>query len=351
LFALGAVLLALLAAALLGEISLRLLGYSPAVVNPIQAVHNFEPTFGWRGKKLYSGRFRRPEFDVRIEHDRNGYRRQVNLEQKPAQTAHRIFVFGDSYVWGWGVGQGEVFTDRLNLLLKDYAVFNYGINGVGTVVEFVLFDREVKQLIHEGDVVLLVFCRNDFWDNVDPGELHGEISGDQISILNPTPHRTSALAGFFKQHSYLCNYLSFRWDLFKLTRARRRHENERFGKALNQADPRWVITRDMLRRFQIECRLRKARFVVAYIPGQAELGEAAPGENNQLANDLACRRAFFDIARGMGLETVDLLPQFLQYKTRTGNTLTFPRDGHWTALGHDVVAQILASHLAPAQSK
>jgi hypothetical protein len=346
LFALGAVLLALLVAAVLGEAFLRAIGYSPAVVNPIQAFHDFDPTFGWRGKQLYAGRFRRPEFDVRIEHDRNGFRRQVNLDNKLSRAAQRIFVFGDSYVWGWGVNQGEVFTDRMNLLLKDSAVLNFGINGVGTVVEFVLFDREVKASVQAGDVVLLMFCKNDFVDNVDARELHGEVSDGQTKIINPAPHTTSPTSEFFKQHSYLCNFLGFRWDLFKLTRARQRQEDERLGAGIGATDPRRVVTRDMLLRFKNDCAVRKARFLVAYIPGQAELGEAAPGQTNQLANEQGCRQTFFDIANGLGLEVIDLLPRFREYKTRTGKNLTYPHDAHWTALGHEVVAQVLAEQLS-----
>jgi hypothetical protein len=351
LFALGAVLLALVAASAVGEVLLRVIGYSPRVVNPIQAFHYFDPTIGWRGKQLYSGRFRRPEFDVRIEHDQNGFRRQVNLQANLGQPRQRIFVFGDSYVWGWGVDQGEVFTDRMNLLLRDSVVYNYGINGVGTVVEFVLFDNEVKTRVQENDVVLLLFCKNDFVDNVDPRELHGEVSHAEVKIIKPIRPRTSPPVEFLKHHSYLCNFLCFRWDLFKLSRARQRQEDERLGGMLTNSDPKRVVTRDMLLRFQNECRARKARFVVAYIPGQAELGEAPPGQTNQFANERACRETFFDIAKNLDLRTLDLLPRLREYKARTQNKLTFPHDAHWTPLGHQVVARIITEYLTDQQPK
>ena len=135
LFPLLAVLLSLLAAAVIGEAVLRLAGYSPANVNPLKSFHTFDPVIGWRGRKLYSARFKRPDFDVRIAHNAAGFRQQANLEPKLNSAPHHVFVFGDSFVWGWGVGQGEVFTDRMNLLLSDYSVQNYGIDGIGTVVE------------------------------------------------------------------------------------------------------------------------------------------------------------------------------------------------------------------------
>ena len=99
------------------------------------------PCIGWRGRKLYTARFKRPDFDVVVAHNAAGFRKQVNLEPKLDKAPHSIFVFGDSFVWGWGVGQGEVFTDEMNLLLPNYSVHNYGIDGVGTVVEYLNSSR------------------------------------------------------------------------------------------------------------------------------------------------------------------------------------------------------------------
>ena len=127
LFAVLAILLSLLATAVVGEGVLRLAGYSPANVNPLKSFHEFDPVLGWRGRKLYTARFKRPDFDVVIAHNAAGFRKQVNLDAKLNQAPHRVFVFGDSFVWGWGVAQGEVFTDRMNLLLPNYSVHNYGI--------------------------------------------------------------------------------------------------------------------------------------------------------------------------------------------------------------------------------
>ena len=166
-----AILLSLLATAVVGEGMLRLAGYSPANVNPLKSFHEFDPVLGWRGRKLYTARFKRPDFDVVIALDAAGFRQQLNLDPNSNSAPHRVFVFGDPFVWGWGVGQGEAFTDKMNLLLPDYSVHNYGIDGIGTVVEHELFSTEVKPLVRLGDVVIVMFCNNDFARQCGPEEV------------------------------------------------------------------------------------------------------------------------------------------------------------------------------------
>ena len=73
-FPLAAVLLSLLIVAAVLEAGLRLAGYSPANVNPLKAFHEYDPLTGHIGKKNYSGRFRRPEFDASVVHDSRGFR-------------------------------------------------------------------------------------------------------------------------------------------------------------------------------------------------------------------------------------------------------------------------------------
>jgi hypothetical protein len=45
------------------------------------------------------------------------------------------------------------------------------------------------------------------------------------------------------------------------------------------------------------------------------------------------------------LETVDLLPGFLDRKAKTGQALTFTLDEHWTSAGHQAAAEVLADYL------
>jgi len=346
LFAVLGILLSLLATAVVGEGVLRLAGYSPANVNPLKAFHEFDPVLGWRGRKLYTSRFKRPDFDVVIAQNAAGFRKQVNLEAKTNQAPHRVFVFGDSFVWGWGVAQGEVFTDKMNLLLPNYSVHNFGINGIGTVVEYALFKTEVRKEVRPGDVVLLMFCNNDFVDNVDRKKFHAEAANGEVKIVNPAKPLTSPLEDWLKDHSYLCNFVCYRADLYRLTRINRKREDETLGRTITESDERFAVAKYFLAQFQADCEAAKARFIVVHIPSQDELSECRASRPNKLANEKARAETLFSITRASHIETIDLLPGFLARKSKTGEMLTFKNDGHWNSTGHQAVAELLSEYLS-----
>jgi lysophospholipase L1-like esterase len=346
LFPLLAILLSLLAAAAIGEGALRLAGYSPSNVNPLKSFHEFDPAIGWRGRKLYTARFKRPDFDVVIAHNAAGFRKQENLEAKLNQAPHRVFVFGDSFVWGWGVAQGEVFTDRMNLLLPNYSVHNYGIDGVGTVVEYELFKTEVRKLVRPDDVVILMFCNNDFVDNVDRKKFHAEAANGEVKVVNPAKPLTTPLEDWIKNHSYLCNYVWYRADLHRLTRVNRKIEDETLGPTIAETDERFAVAKYFLAKFQADCEAAKARFIVVHIPAQVELSESRAERPNKRANEKARGETMFSITRALHIETIDLLPSFLARKNKTGETLTFRTDGHWNRTGHQAVAEMLSEYLS-----
>jgi lysophospholipase L1-like esterase len=341
-----AILSSLLATAVVGEGVLRLAGYSPSNVNPLKSFHEFDPVLGWRGRKLYAARFMRPDFDVLIALDAAGFRKQVNLDAKRDKAPHRVFVFGDSFVWGWGVGQGEVFTDKMNLLLPDYSVHNYGIDGIGTVVEHLIFSTEVRKQLRPDDVVLLMFYNNDFADNVDRKKVHAEAVNGDVQVVNPAKPLTTPVEDWLKNHSYLCNFVWFRADLYRLTRVNRKFEDEALGCTITESDERFAVTKDILAKFQADCEATKARFVVAHIPCQEEFSEARASRPNKLANEKARAEMLFSITRALQIETIDLLPGFLARKSKTGETFTFKKDGHWNSTGHQAAAELLSEYLA-----
>ena len=130
--------LAVVVACLAGEVVLRLAGYSRTYVNPLQSFHQFDEKFGHRGRPDFTGRFHRREFDVTVEHDARGFRRQ-QYQNPRSSDRPAVFVFGDSFTWGWGVGQGKVYTDVMSRKLPGCHVENFALSGSGTVQQFEIF--------------------------------------------------------------------------------------------------------------------------------------------------------------------------------------------------------------------
>lgn len=387
-------------ALLVCEVGLRVAGYSPTYINAMGSFHRADDVCGHRGLANLEARFASTEFDVRIAHDDVGFRRLEN-PQPSAKDAPRVFVFGDSFAWGWGVDQGESFADQLRLQIPERKVEGLGVNGVGTVAEHALFASECRDRLKPGDVVLLTFCQNDFSDNVN-GSRHAEVQDGQVVLMPASSYLRPSWKRTAQQSSYLFNYLSFVINRFQLERRLRRENqvasvstlasaakaeaapepskgpsDERVRQVAHVEDvvtagqtrpsassdtpappvptpapkggmaDQVIITRHFLAQWKRDCEERGARFVVAYIPGMAELTESPFGSVEALAaNERAFREAFFSCAQSLDVETLDLLPGMLAAKRDPQlGLLAFPRDTHWTATGHRVVAEIIAARL------
>jgi lysophospholipase L1-like esterase len=342
-----AIFLSIVLVALLLEVGLRLAGYSPGNVNYLSSFHQFDEISGHRGKRNFKGRFKRPEFDVSIAHNTEGFRRQEFLTPDKQQSCRRtIHVFGDSFTWGWGVGQGEMFTDLMNRSMADTCIKNYGIISTGTVAQYELFTREVKKSVKPDDIVLIMFFSNDFDDNVWKGKVRGELQNGTVSVV----HEEKPFNSFkdtLEQTSYLFNYLSYKVNLYQLSRKIKKTQSDHARQsALDPADKRYVVSSYFLEAFNRESKSVGARCLVVYIPTQDELGEGGIKKPNKLANDQRFRRAFLDISRTIEIENIDLLPLLSDFKRIHGNQkLTFMVDEHWNTTGHNAVARLLEQYI------
>jgi hypothetical protein len=324
--AMGRLLLAtgsLLALLLALELGLRLVGGTENVAHALYAFHQSDPVLGWIGKPDVHNRFVSREFDVIVEHDASGFRKPEPAV--PPAPERRILVLGDSFTWGSGVGQGEVFTDRLQRrLAPGVAVINRGINGVGTGQQYLLLQRELAARHY--DLVLLQFTPNDVDDNVDPKRGRRpwfEVEDGRLVARNPNPRPLqSASRRFFKDHSRLVRLVSFRLSL--LQRGPRPREEgrtrPRAGEDLRR-QPGFEVTVALVRAIDAAAREHGAAFFVLYAHPEDPLAYAATQE--------LCARA--------GVAWIDLVPAL----RATGEPLTFRHDRHWTAAGHRAVADAL----------
>jgi SGNH hydrolase-like domain, acetyltransferase AlgX len=341
----------LLTGGVITEVALRVGGYSPMYVNPLNAFHEGDPIVGYRGRPNFAGKFRRPEFDVVVAHNEKGFRKH-EYQQPQNSNDRKIMVFGDSFVWGWGVGQGMVFTDRMSQLMKGYQVMNFGLAASSTVQQFALFEAYGKQQIRSGDTVVLTFFGNDFTDNLAPGFLHAEIRNGEVRRVGPDRLLASGKTSNPLRKSYAFNLTAFSVNAMKATLKRRR--------ALDRAStliqvgaesPEVAIARYFLAEFHRAVAEKGASFIAVYVPMQGELGEASEVSEKALSetslkNEQAYRRAFFACAEALGIVTIDLLPHFLAAK-RSGRyeRFTYVRDLHWNDSGHELAAQVIADFI------
>ncbi len=105
--------------------------------------------------------------DAMIETNRFGLRGPEIGQEKPQRT-FRIVGLGDSHMFGWGVGQEELYLALLQRRLNENAesgwrfeVLNFGTPGYNTVMEVATFAH--RALPFDPDLVFLHFVGNDLF--------------------------------------------------------------------------------------------------------------------------------------------------------------------------------------------
>ena len=114
----------------------------------------YDPVLGWRNIPNWSATTKNRQLTI----NSHGLRDREYEYEKP-HDCQRILVLGDSYVWGYGVSDQEVFTEVLESNFQQASrkiqVINTGVSGWGT-------DQQLLYLVRDGlkyqpDIVLLAF--------------------------------------------------------------------------------------------------------------------------------------------------------------------------------------------------
>jgi hypothetical protein len=331
----------LVAGFLLVEVVLRVLGDVPEVYNPLLSLHQSDPELGWVGRPNLRRRFHRGEFDVLVEHSAEGFRRPD--PEPPAAAKRAVLFLGDSFTWGWGVGQGELFTDWLQRrLAPDTAIHNRGVNAYGTAQEYLLLRREMEKKSY--DDVAVMFFNNDPWDNGDGKSgrrPYFDLDEDRLVARNlPAARLANPIDNFFKSHSRAFLFLNYRLKVLQQLFEQRRKERESPPADSSDLDFRTVggypVTLRLLEEIGALCRRRGARPYIVYVPDVTELD----AERSHESLVRAVREMIGEISRVTSIPLIDLTPG-LREARRRGLAVTFSRDEHWNPNGHRLVADLL----------
>lgn len=324
----------LLGAFALLELGLRFSNAVPEVANPLYSFHEPDALLGWRGKRDVRQRFHRPDFDVLIEHDGEGWRRKV--PPAPAAPKRRILFLGDSFTWGWGVGQGEVFTDRLQAAVgPEVEIVNRGVNAFGTAQELLLLEQELAKAHY--DRVVVVMCGNDLEDNLDPrgGKRPGwrlAEDGSLVAVNQPARRLMSPVKQFVESHSRAVLFVAFL--LNDLKRAAPRDEVVAWSIDPARAAEADALGLRLLGELQERVRAHGAdwRLVPVPMPDPEHPGAFAMGPDME--------RFLAQVERELGVPTVSLLEP-ANAAVASGTAIKFAHDNHWTVAGHRLVAETL----------
>lgn len=329
---------------LVSEYVLRIVYPIPEMYNPLKSFHQSDPRLGWIGKPNVRMRFHRAEFKVLVEHSAEGFR--LPDPKPPTRAEKNILFLGDSYTWGWGVGQGEVFTERLQRALSpQVAVYNRGVNAFGTAQAYLLVQDEFKKRSY--DKVGVMFYFNDVYDNrsgKNGRRPYFDLIDNHLVPRNlPAAALGDPIGNFLKKHSRTFSFISYRIDALKAVwkRRRRKKKGDAAGDA-SQADIDWhsedgyPVTARFLTEIGKLSRKHGAQFYIVYIPHKSEYLHQ-PSRDPYIR---ATRSMIAEVSLREGIPVIDLAPQFYK-KSRQGIRIRFPQELHWTPTGHQLAAEVL----------
>ena len=267
-----------------------------------------------------------PDFDVAYSINRLGFRDPPRQLPK-RQGVYRALLYGDSFVFGWGVAEERRFSSLLEHRIPNVEMWNLGVPGYGLDQELVLYERDARSFNADevvfcvSDVILSRDRRSYIYRKtkprfaIDPG-------GNLMLIPPPLPRLTSALytgLGWLHLPYFVDQWLSSGWL------GTSHHPLARFAHGAS-APALDEVSRKILETGSAMARERGARFTVL-----SHLDGAAAEELRQL-----CRR-----------HQIDLIQLHLENERR--DLILSEHDGHWSARGNAAVASQVLVHFESAR--
>lgn len=353
-FRVAAVALGTVVALILSEGLIRLA--APKRLETIEAAGfaQFDPWFGWTNRPLAAGPTRAAgQYDTSARINSRGLR---DREIVPARTGAgvRVLCLGDSFTWGWGVGDDETYPKVLERELPGSEGINAGVCGWGTAQELLWLERE--GLAYAPDAVVLGFYLNDFADNAsDSGGGYRRptyaLDGSRLVLRNvPIPEPRGgplvALGAFARSHLLTPRLFLAAWewidrgffhgaDLTPIARARLLGPGP-------QPPPAEAETGAILAGAKRLCDGKGIRFLVLAIPSVCQVRPSAPAPCR--AQDEATYAALIRLCAAERIEIVEPLGE-LRAAEAGGLSVFPPTAMHWNAAGHRIAAHLLARRL------
>lgn len=334
----------LVVAAILADITVRIFGLGPLTYEPrryepdgrvpFSQIPNGPITYqpGAKFASIYDPRVSAPYTGGRVEYSINSYGfrgHEISIEKRPGVT--RIACLGDSFIFGEGVREESVWPRNLEAMLNDevlrkehgfvkppdtsYEVLNCGVQGHGTIDEFLYYRLHVSQF--KPDIVILGFFLNDAMEGRD-------------TIRQNEEWTKNREVSTFARWSRIAEILERRQIAAEL-------QDEYFAAIRSSFElPRWELSKRAMTDLKSLTAANASRLIVVVWPVLWKLDSGYPFKD--VHNKIA------EFCNSAQIECVDLLDTF-----RGSSDYKFwvhPTDHHPNGLAHGSAAYALFKHLA-----
>lgn len=340
----------------------------------LEELYFYRPTFiatldglNWRTEKDLWGAWHKPEssdrnkracFDVIYASNSVGAR---DSERSIESDNKRVIVLGDSFVEGYGVEAKERFSNILEIKTKlEFLNFGSSMN-FGPLQYLILYRQLAKKYSH--DVVLIGFLPdNDFTDNDsafwsatrpveyieryrpyiqkrDNSRIWATYTRE-VPDENEPPHFRVSGQGFFKRISHyfwttgfigaIKYRLQYGSGSTRIDSPYRNGYNEKSKERFGDASTLLIALKD---------EAKNKKVIVFSIPTYSEVLYAKKNGKGAYKEYLD----WFDSLKDGGIDTLDLLPNFMGLNENQLKSAYLPCDGHWSDVGNKFAADAIQS--------
>lgn len=342
------VLVSLLVSLFAAEIILHLTWTPPSLLSTRQFEQH--PIYSWAPRPGISGRHVTMEYDYTFSHTLQGLRGGKLFSTAPPVTSlKRILFLGDSFTYGIGSGDDEIFFERINNALPAVEAINTGANGYGQRQQLAILDTLGASL--KPDLVIIMFFWNDIEDNLNEDMPSFSIDNDgnlirtDISIpddFDPLALRKLKTEEEARESWFRRTYL---YKLFKEGIRGFRHSlfgvRERKIQTMNQKNIGWDKTYELLQMMQQRCREIGARMIIASIPDYELVSPDQGALKGQDMLNIAVETKLLELTAKLQIPYLDLLPELKTRQAGLSTPLYYHTDRHLTPAGNNEVAEIL----------
>jgi len=317
--------------------------------------------------------------------------RSRDLEKNKQKKVKQIIILGDSFTFAEAIRTNDIFSTQLEKLLheryakNEYEVINAGVEGYGTAQEL-LFMKMLSDHNIIGDYYLLMVFTNDILDNlrlsygsleknlIQPGfvlnnegnielkYLPQEVLKDNLENFIPIKKSPSRLKTIEILKIRVKTFLQTKPDLVKkLNKLGFNEKVSRMPGLLNGwyrddiLDTGLPLMKTLIREIRNEAEKKNAQLLICLIPSPFQihseiyiqlLKKTFPNNeivNNFLEDVTRPQDIMREICRELKIRFFDLYPILYENKNKELYNLG---DGHFTKIGHTIVAHNLASFIS-----
>lgn len=314
---------------------------------------------GWIPKANINGRHDKPgSFESKFSTNSHGFR-DLDHSLSKDEGIQRIVVVGDSFAWGYGVNNGEIFTDYLEAGLKDTEVINLGVTGYGLWQETAIFKR--IGLKFEPDVLLLAFVLNDIYrrrhaaaDDTEPKGTRASDVGRGGGLIGKVKNTLSVNSALYSLFQDTTNQFKFLVDLLVSVGLKEapggfRHLDTNLMPALKIYPPAleksWQDTKKDLLKLKSISEKNGVRFVVAVVPSLQSVNRKSFRQSiaytTYFESDFDLDqpyRILEEFGHKHGIVVINAIDAFRR-TAATGVDLYLRRDMHFSRDGHKLFAK------------